>query len=93
MNHVAIVIGHLEPSVSIYTLPNGITVEGVDTYKPATQPSAGADEEGFFLSWGKPAPKAKTASPPPNPPHRHPLHALFPPFPPPLLHQPQFLLY
>ena len=67
MSHVEIVIGHLKPCVSIYRLPNGITVEGVDTYKSAAQPSAGADEEGFFLSWGKPAPKAMTASPPPKP--------------------------
>ena len=50
-----------------YRYPNGIVVEGVDTSISAAQPSAGADEEDFFSSWDKPAPKAKTASPPPKP--------------------------
>ncbi|KAN0131545.1 ArfGap domain containing protein [Lactarius tabidus] len=48
--------------------PNGIVVDGVDTSKSAApQPTAGADEEDFFSSWDKPAPKAKPASPPSKP--------------------------
>lgn len=47
--------------------PNGIAVEGVDTSKSAAQPSAGGDEEDFFSSWDKPAPKPKPASPPSKP--------------------------
>ncbi|KAF8263696.1 hypothetical protein EI94DRAFT_1740325 [Lactarius quietus] len=51
----------------IAQFPNGIVVDGVDTSKSAAQPSAAADEEDFFSSWDKPAPKAKPASPPPKP--------------------------
>jgi ADP-ribosylation factor GTPase-activating protein 2/3 len=51
-----------------YRFPNGIVVDGVDTSKSAAaQPSTGADEEDFFSSWDKPAPKAKPASPPSKP--------------------------
>lgn len=46
--------------------PNGIVVDGVDTSKSAAQPSAAADEDDFFSSWDKPAPKAQPASPPPT---------------------------
>ncbi|KAH9043543.1 hypothetical protein EDB83DRAFT_2639807 [Lactarius deliciosus] len=51
----------------IAQFPNGIVVDGVDTSKSAAQPTAAADEEDFFSSWDKPAPKAKPASPPPKP--------------------------
>ncbi|KAI9450797.1 hypothetical protein BJY52DRAFT_1206091 [Lactarius psammicola] len=50
----------------IAQFPNGIVIDGVDTSKSASQPSAAAEEDDFFSSWDKPAPKAKPASPPPK---------------------------
>ncbi|KAI9436632.1 hypothetical protein H4582DRAFT_1962192 [Lactarius indigo] len=52
----------------IAQFPNGIVVDGVDTSKSAAQPAAAAEEEDFFSSWDKPAPKAKPASPKPAAP-------------------------